>query len=78
MKSVSNIKDCYGCGVCAAVCPKDVIIIALNENGFYEPNISNPDRCINCGIYLDVCSFNHKELAQDSKQVKSWAAWSND
>ena len=78
MKSVSNIKDCYGCGVCAAVCPKDVIIIALNENGFYEPNISNPDRCINCGICLDVCSFNHKELAQDSKQVKSWAAWSND
>lgn len=78
MKSISNIKDCYGCGVCAAVCPKDVIIIALNENGFYEPNISNPDRCINCGICLDVCSFNHKELAQDSKQVKSWAAWSND
>lgn len=78
MKNVSNIKDCFGCGVCTAACPKDVITIALNENGFYEPHISKTDRCIKCGICLDVCSFNHKELAQDSKPLKSWAAWSND
>ncbi len=80
MKNISQLKDCYGCGVCSASCPKKIISIVLNKDGFYEPHIMEPDRCLNCGICLDVCAFNHKELALDSKekQIKSWAAWSND
>lgn len=50
----------------------------MNRDGFYEPAIDNGNACIECGICLDVCAFNHKELAQDSKPKKSWASWSND
>lgn len=78
MTNVSEIKDCFGCGVCSASCPKKIISIKLNRDGFYEPVIENGDACIKCGICLDVCAFNHKELAQDSKPKKSWASWSND
>lgn len=80
IKNISKIKNCYGCGVCSAACPKKIISIDLNRNGFYEPHIKDLNKCINCKICLDVCAFNHKELSlkTDEKQIHSWAAWSND
>lgn len=80
MANISKIKNCYGCGVCSAACPKKIISIHLNKNGFYEPRINNLSYCIDCGICLDVCAFTHKEraLTPDEIQIKSWAAWSND
>ena len=80
MKNISEIHNCYGCGVCSASCPRKIISIHLNKNGFYEPCIDETEKCIECGICLDVCAFNHKELALSPEEVKieSWAAWSND
>ena len=78
ISNVSFLHDCYGCGVCAAVCFKNIISIVLNEDGFYEPCIKEPDKCVKCGICLDVCAFNHKERALQNLKIKSWAAWSND
>lgn len=76
---IKSIKDCYGCGVCAASCVRNIISIKLNKNGFYEPLISEPDKCTSCGICLEVCAFAHKDLANnDAAPLKSWAAWSND
>lgn len=79
MKNVSTLKTCYGCGVCAASCGKKIINIRLNKDGFYAPYIDEPEKCVNCGICLDVCAFNHKEraLTHDDISIKSWAAWSN-
>lgn len=37
--NISNIHDCYGCGVCATICPPKIIEIKLNPDGFYEPFI---------------------------------------
>ena len=42
MKNISLIKDCYGCGVCSASCPKNIISMQLNQDGFYEPKIVDP------------------------------------
>lgn len=80
MNNISQIHDCYGCGVCAASCPPKIISIKLNRNGFYEPVIGELDKCIDCGICLDVCAFNHQEraLTDEELQIKSWASWSND
>lgn len=80
MKNVSTIHNCYGCGVCAVSCGKKIINIRLNEDGFYAPYIDEPEKCMECGICLDVCAFNHKEraLKPEEVQIKSWAAWSND
>lgn len=80
MKNVSNVKKCYGCGVCATVCAKKIIGITLNEDGFYEPKITDLDKCTNCGLCAEVCAFSHKELAlsKDDVSINSWAAWSND
>lgn len=78
MNNISNISDCFGCGVCALACAKKIIDLRLNEDGFYQPVIAEQEKCTNCGLCLDVCSFNKKDLALASGTVKAYAAWSND
>ena len=76
--NISNIHDCYGCGVCATVCGRKIIDIVLNADGFYEPHLTNPERCTDCGLCVEVCSYSHDDLALTDACVKSYGAWSND
>lgn len=77
-RAIGSTKYCYGCGVCVASCPKGIISMHLNNNGFYQPIITNVAECVQCGICIKVCAFYHSELAIDLKPLKSWASWSND
>ncbi|WP_229101086.1 4Fe-4S dicluster domain-containing protein [Bacteroides stercoris] len=56
MNNISHIHSCYGCAVCAIACPKKIIDVRLNSNGFYEPYITDGAKCVNCGLCLEVCS----------------------
>ena len=49
MKNISQVYDCYGCGVCATVCAKKIIEITLNKDVFYEPKITDLDIFTNFG-----------------------------
>lgn len=76
--NISNIKDCFGCGVCATVCARHIIDIRLNADGFYEPQITDAVKCTDCGLCTEVCSYSHEGLALTASNIKSYAAWSND
>lgn len=78
--NVSIYSYCFGCGVCSSVCPKQIISINLDRSGFYRPLIKENNKCINCEICLDVCSFNYEEISlkTEDRHIKSWAAWSDD
>lgn len=76
--NISSVKDCYGCGVCATICPKNIIQISLNQNGFYEPHIIDVMKCVDCGLCMDVCAYCHDELSVNNVPLKSFAAWSKD
>ena len=79
MNNISNIHDCYGCGVCSIVCGKKIINIKLNIDGFYEPTLTDISACTNCGLCTEVCAFTHRELAiPNCKPIKSYAAWSKE
>ena len=78
MKSISEIHNCYGCGVCATVCGKNIIKIHLNKDGFYEPYIDEPEKCTNCGLCVDVCSYSQDGLSLKEAKLTSFAAWSKD
>lgn len=75
---IINGKSCFGCGVCAASCPKSLITMKLNGNGFYTPTMTAQSNCIECNICKDVCSFCQDKLANEVRPLQSWAAWSND
>lgn len=77
MNNVSDIKNCYGCGLCAVVCKRNIISIKLSDEGFYVPVIEDTDRCTNCGLCISVCSYVHEGLSGPGKPLKSYAAWSN-
>lgn len=76
--NIESIKDCYGCGVCATVCPRDIIGISLNVLGFYEPVILDSSQCIDCGLCCEVCSYLHDELSLQKAEIQSCAAWSKE
>ena len=76
--NISNIHDCYGCGVCAVVCSQKIIEIGLNGNGFYEPHITNIAKCTNCGLCVDVCAYSHEDLSVNNSPLNSYAAWSKE
>ncbi|OYP43761.1 Coenzyme F420 hydrogenase/dehydrogenase, beta subunit C-terminal domain [Prevotella sp. P4-119] len=76
--NISNIHDCYGCGVCATVCAKQIISIELNGDGFYEPRMTDESKCTSCGLCLDVCAYSHDELSLKDRCIKSYGAWSKD
>lgn len=76
MKNISKYKNCYGCGLCAVVCAKQIIDIKLNKEGFYQPYIKDSTQCTECGLCLDVCSFSKSEIATKPVQFVSYAAWS--
>ncbi len=78
MNNISNIKDCFGCGVCATVCSKQIISIRLNDDGFYEPRIDDLSKCSNCGLCVDVCAYSHDDLALKGACIHSYGAWSRD
>ena len=78
MNNIGHIHDCYGCGVCATVCAKQIISIELNGDGFYEPRITDESKCTSCGLCLDVCAYSHDDLSLKDRCIKSYGAWSRD
>jgi len=76
MNNINSLNSCYGCGVCAKACGKQIIDINLNTNGFYKPHISNLSQCTECGLCVDVCSYSHNDLSINSTPLKSFASWS--
>ena len=78
MKNITIVENCYGCGVCAVSCGKQIIKISLDKDGFYAPYVLDESKCTNCGICTDVCAFLHKDLALGDINEHSYAAWSKD
>lgn len=76
--NISQIHNCYGCGVCAIACSRNIIEIRLNSDGFYEPYINDAAKCTDCGLCVAVCSYSHGELSLEEASIESYAAWSND
>ena len=77
-RSISEVKGCYGCGLCATVCPIKIIQIQISDSGFYEPYIADGKQCVHCGLCRSVCSYLHDTISVKQEVSASYAAWSKD
>ena len=77
---VVNNKECVGCGNCSLVCPKNIIKIRLNKEGFFQSYIHKSELCIKCGKCVIVSPvFTTNGVANyNRKEPITFAAWSND
>lgn len=83
MNNISDSKEilhnCSGCQICAAVCSYNAITIALDEEGFYKPQIQ-ANKCKQCGYCLKSCYKYDKNLQMilEEKNIRAYAAYTKD
>lgn len=47
--------DCCGCELCSQTCPKQIISMRADEEGFLYPHIEDETSCIDCKRCINVC-----------------------
>lgn len=53
-----NEDRCKGCELCTTVCPKKIVIMAvdrLNKKGFPPAEVKEMDKCIGCAFCAKMC-----------------------
>ena len=54
MIEINKKQDCCGCTACAAICPKDAIVMKEDNEGFLYPTVDK-ETCVDCGACERVC-----------------------
>lgn len=57
-KVTFNEERCKGCGLCTAVCPKNIVVIAkdrINTKGYHPAGVIDMDKCIGCAFCAKMC-----------------------
>ena len=55
-KLYKNKENCCGCSACAAICPVGAIVMIMDDEGFFYPEIDK-EKCIRCHSCLKVCTL---------------------
>lgn len=64
-------EKCYGCSLCAEICPNNAIKMKSNEEGFLYPKVDN-DKCTKCGLCKKLCIAD-KERCKIKNVISSYA-----
>ena len=57
---------CCGCTACYSVCPKNVIRMVRDNEGFLYPEVDK-EKCVNCGMCKKVCPILNKAKLNEFK-----------
>lgn len=61
MIEINEKTNCCGCTACAAICPKDSIVMKEDDEGFLYP-VVDKETCIDCGACERVCPIQNPVL----------------
>lgn len=74
--NLSKDEDCTGCLACVNSCQNNALIISVNDEGFYRPQIIE-EKCTRCGMCERSCPLLHP-IVKAKYTPKVWAAWNKD
>lgn len=76
--TISDFRECVGCFSCVNACPKNIIEMQYDEEGFLYPVVDRKN-CINCGKCIKVCPVISLNKADDfsKNDVKAFACINN-
>lgn len=66
-KKISSTNDCVGCTTCVNICPKHIINLTYDEEGFLQPTIST-EKCVRCKKCIKTCPVTATVLAKQLMQ----------
>ena len=75
MRLICDKKECTGCGLCAARCPKHCIEMKPGILGHLYPEIDQ-SKCIDCKLCQKGCPS--LQVISSGYPKKAYAAWSKD
>jgi 2-oxoglutarate ferredoxin oxidoreductase subunit delta len=70
-KHFIDVDRCKGCGLCVAVCPKNVLEVSdeMNKMGYYPAYQARPQNCVFCTICCIMCpdvAITITKIAEDT------------
>lgn len=68
---------CCGCNACVEKCPVRCIEMQKDDNGFIFPRLTEPEKCINCGLCSKVCPFEDTD-SNNTAEFYAVAGYTND
>lgn len=69
MIHIEKKENCSGCGACAEICPKQCIMMSIDNEGFKYPQVDT-SKCINCGLCTRICpELNHLDTSEPIKII---------
>lgn len=75
--SIFNKEDCCGCTACEFSCPKNCIHMNNDKEGFLYANVDY-DKCIDCGICINVCPLKGKNINVNTHKQDFYAMKNKD
>jgi 2-oxoglutarate ferredoxin oxidoreductase subunit delta len=52
------VDRCKGCGLCVAVCPKDILVLdvsSVNDLGYHPVRLIDAAACTSCALCARIC-----------------------
>ena len=70
MSNIFDLKsNCCGCEACVNICPKGLITMQSDSEGFLYPVIQNIDKCIACNQCKKVCPIKNVEQTKNFQEI---------
>lgn len=77
MINIIEKEKCCGCGACVQKCPKNCIVMDIDQEGFRYPRV-NIEECINCGRCEKVCPLTYVRKTMNVQRTYAVKAINNE